>query len=298
LAATDQGCCDDLDGGLMAGLYTDAPGAQVMYDRDGSAVVYWGGSPSPNPTELAGASVTVLNSQAGTALTIGGQFATPSFAVIFPETMDIVGLWPNFGDRMNPAGVATSVDTTNGYDGTWVTQSNTVLGATFRAPTVVSWSGVKAVRFQNYQNNGGSNTTIIYNVHFYGQPTSAALTATPTRLRVWHPTLNQVFPAAGFDYADASRTYTFDKTFRIKNTSATLTANSIVLSTGALTDTSPTVLSQLSLSQGSGFASTQTITSLAPGAISAVCTLRFIASSSATLSIWRQRLIATAGSWT
>ncbi len=283
----------------MAGLYADAPAAKVMYDRDGSNVVYWAsGAGANNPTELGGAATIVLNSEGGTGYNNNTQYGTPGLAVIFPELMDIVGYYVYFGDRVNPANVATSVNTTNGYDGTWVAQSATVNGATFRSIIAVTWSGIKGVRFSNYQGNGISNSSQFNNVHFYGQPSSASLTATPTRLRLWNPTLNQLLSAAAFDYSDASRTYTFDKTFRVKNVSATLTANSVLLSTAALTDTSPTVLSQLSVSQGSGYATTQTITSLAPGAISAVCTLRFVAASNAVVGLWRQRLIASAGSWT
>jgi len=287
----------------MAGLYADALGPQIMYDRDGSApFVIPNGSTTPASLTAAQAKDLLDISNTGYIETDlrGGMY----FGVIFPELRNLVGYFIANDvntQSANPIGVAnlsTSTNTTNGYDGTWTVAAanpswnSSITG--YRSATALTMSSIKAVRFYVYQAGGAAGGLAnLYAFMLYGTP------VTPTeRLRIWHPTLDQELGGAGFDYADASRTYTFDKTFRVKNTSASLTANSVLLSVEALpSEASPTVVSQLTISQGSGYAATQTITSLAAGAISAVCTLRLTLLSNAGLGLYRQRVLAVPASW-
>lgn len=278
----------------MAGLYADVPGPKMYYERDGSALVDWGGTP------ISAGNITTLNDESMSNVVGMTGNGTQYVAVIFPQLRDLAGVWWQISDAAFVGSwlTQTSVNTTNGIDGTWVTQTavSPATGTTFRTSiTALAVAGIKGVRV-------GINTTTSTNggryfglLHLYGTIPAAQ---SVDRLRLWHPTNDAELTGAYFDYSDTSRTYTYDKTFRVKNNSATFTANSIVLSNDALTDTSPTVVSQLSLSQGAGFASTQNIGNLAAGAISAVCTQRLTLLSNTTLGIWRQRLIATAGSWT
>ncbi len=282
----------------MAGLYVDVPGRQFPIDRDGSIVF---GHNSSTPTVLTLGQVQELMNENESVYALSTNFTY--HGVLFPQLRTVTGFY------VHSAGTAfnaqTSTDTTNGLDGVWTTRASslTASGSSGTPPYRVSfhgtgglattpvlpYTGVKAIRFEI----PGQRWFLTMNI--YG---SIPVGTTPDRLTLWHPTLDQELGAAGLDYGETTRTFTYDKTFRVKNLSATLTANTIVVSTAALYDTSPTVLSQMTLSQGGSFASTQTITSLAPGAISAVCTLRFIVSSTATVAPWRQRVLALAGTWT
>lgn len=294
----------------MAGSYADAPGFKMPYDVDGSAgFASTGGTPSAmTGTELANFNDETASNGAGGAL--NGIFIYQG--IIFPQLRDIYGF--GFHQGMTNSAITTvqtSTDTTTGMDGTWTTRvsnypqaSEFSAGApafrtTYRgtggvAEASLPYLGVKAIRFVgNGNNNNGNN--VASDLHLYGNIASGQ---SLDRLRLWHATLDQEIAAGGLDYGDFGRGGSIDRTFRVKNNSSSLTANSILLSLTALTDTSPTVLGQMSISQGGSFASTQNIGNLAPSAISAVCTLRIASTSSTILGPWRQRLIATAGSWT
>lgn len=297
----------------MAGLYADAPGLKMQYDLDGSAGFSALGAAGAINV-LSATDLAQFNDETDNNVVSGllnGFYYLQG--IIFPELRDIVA----FGYRQtmsdNAYAVQTSADTTNGEDGSWTTRETIDAGGattsfaavspTFRtlfrgtggvADATLPYNGVKSIRFLGNNSNAHGNN-ISSSLHLYGTP-SAGLAL--DRLRIWHATLDQAMGAAGLDYGDFGRGGTIDRTFRIKNNSSSLTANSIVLSIGALTDASPTVLGQQTISQGGAFATTQNIGALAPGAISAVCTLRIASTSSTVLGAWRQRLIATAGSWT
>lgn len=289
----------------MAGFYPDAPAPKMQYDLDGTSAFYSTSGGAPVVADGDRATWNDETSQNGNMVGLR-QYV----GLIFPELRDIIAY--GFRQQMTNGvvhNVQTSTDTTNGIDGTWTTRE-TISGQAFSAGTpsfrttyygpggiaagAVPFNGVKAIRFVNTNmgNNNGNATP--GDLHLYGNITSGQ---SLDRLRIWHPTLDQELTAAGFDFGDFGRGGTIDRTFRVKNNSSSLTASSIVLSTGALTDTSPTVLSQQSISQGGAFAATQNIGNLAPSAVSAVCTLRIASTGSTALGAWRQRLIATAGSW-
>lgn len=281
----------------MAGSYPDAPGPRMYYERDGSVVVNESGTAFSAANTLAFSDETDTNVQSWSSGTVPQHVS-----ILFPELRDINGyFWVVQNNAFTSSfAVSTSVNTTNGVDGTWVVQ-NTAFPATqvvqsFRnAIIAASLTGIKGIRFAMTGTTSTNGSRFLGTMHVYGSPSTGQ---NVDRLRIWHPTLDQQIGAAAFDYADAPRGFTYDKTFRIKNNSATLTANSVALSVDALTDTSPTVVSQFTISQGGAFAATQNLGNLAVGAISAVCTLRLILLSNATVSLWRQRLTALAGSWT
>lgn len=268
----------------------------MAYDIDGSAGFVNVGS----LRSLTAGEMTTLNSETGVAVSRTGDNLTSYIGVVFPQLRDIVGVNHGLSFAGNTTGQSkafqTSVDTTNGSDGVWVTQTaSMVLSTNYRTGiTTYSLTNIKGVRWNvvTGQSFAGVN---FGQFHVYGTIASGL---TPDRLRLWHPTLDQELAGAYFDYGDQVRgAGPLDKTFRVKNNSSTLQANNVVLAVSALTDTTPTVVGQMTLSQGGAFASTQTITSIAAGAISAVCTLRYSVSASASLSVWRQRVTATPSSW-
>lgn len=284
----------------MAGLYPDAPGRLFQYDTDGSQAFYINNSGVLVLLTTAEAQ-TLLNEATDVYVNLGVSTST-YLGVIFPELRDLAGYFVytsnNGNSTITPQEMATSANTTNGIDGTWTTVLNpwtrdtSITASAWRTVRTQVAAGIKAVRFRGtttVSTTGGWGA-----MHLYGSIPAAS---TPDRLTLWHPTLDQELSGAGLDFGDVMRSTTYDKTFRIKNRSATLTANSILLSMAALTDTSPTYLSQYTISVGGAYAATGTIASVAPGAISAVCTLRLTTTASAGLSTWRQRLSAVATTW-
>lgn len=275
----------------MAGNYPDAPGMMIQYDRDGSSLYTDGGAwTEMNSTQRANLNKTpAVNAYSTT------QWTTVNVGILFPETYDIVGYSNASAGGTSNGSVFTSVDTTNMADGTWVNRGGFSTNS-YRTVTSASWSGIRGIYWSF--GNGSANKVSFYGVHVYGQPSSAALTATPSRLRFWHATLDQLLGGAGLDFGDTARSTAPTKQFRIKNNSATLTANSIVISSESLNDSSPTIVGvQTFDNAGSGYSSTQNIGNLAAGAISGIITLKTAPGSTAIVGTWRQRIRAIAGSW-
>ena len=104
--------------------------------------------------------------------------------------------------------------------------------------------------------------------------------------------------ASWFDGGDVPRSSSADKTFRIKNLSATYTANDVDLYVQALTPGSPSAAGMYTLSDDTvTFQPTLNISTLAPGAISSVFTLRRVTPSDAPISTWSARLAADVNEW-
>ena len=238
---------------------------------------------------------------------VGG--VTYGLAFIFPELRDISGYMVQCQHTgASRAELQTSVDTTNGLDGTWVTQDaswDSAGGGINYIPmresiSNVSYNGIKAMRFLTDMGTGGSRVILYFAVHLYGSISD--YTGLDT-LRMWHPTLDEPLDdntsadGAHLDWGDVIQGTTADRTFRVKNNSAALTANSVAISTEVATNASPTLESQITYSDGGAFASSINIGSLAPGAISPVITVRKATSLSADLSLWWWRSVVEAGSW-
>lgn len=290
----------------MAGFYPDVPAARMPYDRDGTIATRVKGDGTTST--VTGADLIKWNDDSsGTWADMGASGETDTqewVAFIFPELRDLSAMFLMDYDRTSfAAAVQTSTDTTNGRDGTWTSRGTvTSASSTGNMTTArteirtLSVAGVKAVRVcgpgRNVFNSNRRAT------HIYGTITAGQ---TPDRVRLWHPTLDQPLSdtPAYFDWGDTAQGSTATKTFRVKNNSSTLTANTITVSREALTDLSPTVVSQLDLSyDGGGYGSTASIASLAPGAISNLVTLRRQSSATAELGLGWQRIIAAAATWT
>lgn len=285
----------------MVGFYTDSPSWRIAYDEDGTQGYK---VDSFNViTDLASGALVKINNDSFDQTT-EHFMAADALVLIFPCLMDIDAMFasinPDSGSISynRPAAVKTSVDTTNGVDGTWVTQtvgsaiSNTGKVAIRENIVAGTWGGIRAVKLYGMNSGAGG---LFQNVHLYGEPTAGQ---TLDRLVLWHPTLNQRVTPAYFDWGDVPRGSSADKTFRVKNLSAALTANAPRISLETLDDGSPSVPGYHTLSKGSGFASQQTLANIAPGAISAeTCTLRRTVPTNAQLGLWDLRIQAEATSW-
>jgi hypothetical protein len=162
-----------------------------------------------------------------------------------------------------------SKDTTDGLDGTWTFLKDVAPLASISSNAdnfhVLNQTGIKGLR-------AFSSTTRWFRLAgfaVFGE------TAPLDGLVPWHPTLDQ--PLNSSDYDRGLVTIGgpgVDQTFRLKNMSSTLTANSVTI--GVAGDTAfgslPTEVT-FSLNN-STFAATQTITSIAPGAFSSVIYMR------------------------
>lgn len=271
----------------------------MALDKDGTQIYLI--DSGNNITQCTSGQIQSVTSEANMGVNTNGQNNSGKMAIIFPEKRDLVGCFVNVGSGSFVNGSLTlfevSTDSTNAIDGTWTTKSvtsvNTTTSPAYRTGIqTVSAAGIKVIRLSF--SSGAPSSGCFPLVHLYGNITAGQ---NPDRLALWHPTLDQQITGAYFDWGDVLRASTADRTFRVKNLSATFTANTITCSLSTLTDTSPTVVGQHTLSNGGAFASTASAGTLAPGAISSVMTVRLTTTSDATLSLWAARIISEAATW-
>lgn len=279
--------------------YPALPGNRFAYDVDGTTVVYR--NSDGTVTNLSQAQMQVLQNESpdGTDYIKFNSSGYISFA--FPELRDVTGIFYATDETGTLGGGAEwSPDSGDGMGGTWNVITPTVVGTTATKPeyrsnlNVVSLTGVKAVRVKFPAYVSSNYDFAIRTVHIYGSYAEAS-----DRLEFWHPTLDQRVDAAHFDYGDIRRNETVVKQFRIKNTSATLTANTISLTAGALTNSSPSHTAMHTFSSdGSSYVSSLDVGTLAPGAVSGILYDKFVTPIDAQSGPWAGRLQAVATSWT
>lgn len=278
----------------MAGNYPDVPSWRFALDRDGTQWFWM--DDSNVVTAMTTGQVAILQDESDSEIDNTG----PRVLLIFPELRDVDGYFIEGWRDFAPSGVTveTSVNSTNGVDGTWVTQrvgyfDTNPVNPRYRTSIQSStFLAIKAVRLSTV----GANNFRWRCVHLYGEPSPAQ---NPNRLILWHPTLDQRVGQAYFDWGNVPRSSSADVTFRVKNNSATLTASAVRVAMDVLTDTTPSVPGQHSISKdGMTFGAQQTLVAdLAPGAISPILTLRRVTPTNAVLSVWAHRIFAEAGGW-
>ena len=222
-------------------------------------------------------------------------------ALLLP-TFDLAGFVGIRADMLNNRTAQYSTNTVDGIDGSWTDIPDYVTPSADAKPgyregitiplTVVN--DVKAVRYGTTTTFAARNNYRLLHVYGYLQGDD--------RLELWHPTVDERLPGDHFDLGDYVRGgAAVDVDFRVKNRSATKTANSISLERYVNTDTGsgPTVESwhELSYDGGAFGAGPLSIGNLAAGAISDVCTLRRQPPSDAALGFWTGHLFADADSW-
>ena len=286
----------------MAGNYPDVPSWRMAIDRDGTAGVKITGLATV--VSLTNAQMILLNDESTGGFSVGFNKNNNGFAVIFPELRDLDGYFAacKAGLAAETMKVETSVNSTNGIDGTWVTiaaaynstdQISPYYRTAIQSSTVLS---IKAVRVL-ILGVGGTADTLMLALHLFGEIAPAE---NPNRLALWHPTLDQRITPSYFDWGNTPRGSSADRTFRVKNLSTVQTANSIRVAQEILTDTVPSVAGQHTLmkaSESTSFLAQVNVGALAPGAISEVVTLRRVTPSNAVLSLWCHRVFAEATTW-
>lgn len=284
----------------MTGNYPDIPGPRMQYDRDGTQV-FTGPSYSSVTAQLTQAQMQLINGESAGGYLIPGS-STYSYARIFwifPELRDIVGIF--YGGLTTADVVQVSPDTTNGIDGTWTALSGVSAGSVTKTDmrnsiqAVTGATGIKGLRTGFNHPAGGD--PYISAMHIYGTISAGQ---NPDRLSFWHPSLDQPLSQtpAWMDWGDRPRGTSATKQVRVKNISGSMTASNVTVGMEALTDTTPAMVGQHDFAlDGVTFTPTVSIASLAPGEISPIITVRQTLASSASLSLWWQRIYANAGSW-
>jgi len=283
----------------MAGNYPNAPSWRMGYDTDGTqgyrvvrGVV----------TPLSGTDLVNLNNEAtgDAVLTAFGMFDYGEVVLIFPEKRDLdafFGKGRTGGLGGGTATVTTSVDSTNGVDGTWTTAGTFAIGTfsdgnakvapDYREAVSTTKLGIQAVKF--------AGASALMAIHIYGEITAGQ---TLDRLLVWHPTLDERVSPSWFDWGDVPRNSSDTRQFRIKNMSPTKTATNVRVAMEVLTNQSPSVPGQHALSlNGGSYTAQQTISTLAPGAVSGILTLRRLTPANAQLGAGSFRVFSEAQSW-
>lgn len=280
----------------------NAPDHRLAYDRDGTVMVtYTAGSVVTTRTQ---AETALVNADDNTGFTL--PTGTVGLGLIFPIPMDLTAMFIAISNSSNPVTVQVSPDSTNGIDGTWYgvslaglarvrnTLPNYRDASQIDYPAGAATLGVRAVRLTWPSSVYGY---VLYSWHLYASPSASA---TKDRLAIWHPTLDERVSPTYFDWGNVPRSTSQDLSFRIKNLSTDLTANTISVYTEALSPGTPSVAGMHTISQtgGSSFLPSISIPSLAPGAISPVYILRRVVPTNAQLSVWSARLAADVTSWT
>jgi hypothetical protein len=284
-------------GDTLAGIDYYPTGSQCIYANGSNNVV--GQYDSNGPKDAARS-------------TNGG---IPMVWLFFPEQREITGLFmvwsinasglghnvygADSGYMMSVAGgfvVQGSNDTTNGLDGSWATAT---LGS--GSPSWVntfSWrSGIVPVSFTGAKKVlrvTAATTTVVAaqvwlpQLHLYGQKGAGQ---TPDDILYLDGQNSYAEFTAPEDFGDVPLGTTTTRTFKVKNGSATKTANSINLQCN---DADFAISSD-----GSTWVTTINISSLAAGASSAVLYVRNTTPSAGNLLGPRYaRIVATVGSWT
>lgn len=282
----------------MAGNYPDAPSWRMAWDRDGTQMLYMVNGTNV-PADRTTAEMIALNDESNGGVFFGDN-SSGYLILIFPELRDIDAIF--FRMQGNQPTYQVSTDTTNGVDGVWTTvstvgwSSSSSVKPSYRTGIGSSTQlAVRAIRFFIGNGGIGSNPFNAYALHLYGE---IAPGQNPNRLDFWHVTSDARLSPSALDWGNVPRSSSADKTFRVKNLSADMTAYSIRVAMESLTDSIPSVPAQHTISyNGGAFLPQVNIGDLAPGAMSGPITLRRVTPSNATLSLWSFRVFAEPNSW-
>lgn len=285
----------------MAGSYPDAPSRRFAWDADGSVGVVF--QPAFPPETFSAASKAELNDEDAVQVDIFSNASAGLYcAVLFPELREVDGFFFALGGDGSgtsaTAAVQASTNTTNGRDGSWATVAasyNYVRNpslSSYRSPTSANESNRRGVRFHwAAWDHSGTTVDEPVSLHLYG---TFAAGETPDRLLFIDETTGLEYTAP-VDYGDTPRGSSEDRELRIRNNSASLTANTIQYTAEDLYRGAASWYT-FTLPGGATFQSTQQVASLAPATSSGIITARRITPASA-LQLYAARWKVNVGSW-
>lgn len=267
--------------------YTALPDMRIPFDNDGSAI-YQGTPTNGADTVLTGAQAIELNDDDQTQAFARDNSGLSRLYMFFPEQREVTAIWAQIDGyglgtvSISLSSITGSNDTVNGEDGTWETASLpggapvgiSASGATGQIVFDYWRSGIKPISFTGAKKNvritiSNSATSagpgVAWQViHLYGEKTAGQ---TPDDLiYIDHDTTPGVEYASPEDFGDQPLGTTVVRQFRLKNTSATKTANTINIQCND---------SDFAIStDGTTWVVTINIASLGPGAQSATMYVR------------------------
>lgn len=281
----------------MAGSYPDVPSRRMAWDADGTVMAHK--DENGIITEFSATNKERAQSEDGTseAPTLGAT-VDDRIVAIFPELREVDGYYislhepATFNDQAE-----VSTDTTNGIDGTW-----SALGSNFGSATTthdeyrtaihsLAGSNVRGFEFPDLTGAGGGGGNVS-RLHIYGDITPGE---TPDRLLFIDEATGLEYTAAR-DYGDTPRGGSEDVTWRIKNNSASLTAETIQYTTEDLFRGSGAWYTH-SLPGGSTYQATRQVASLAPATTSGLITTRRVTPGDALLGVHAGRTYLNVGTW-
>ena len=281
--------------------YATLPDHRIPYDNDGTVV-----GQGANGEALGIASYpsgAVLQGWQTAAGATGGAGATSTYLVtwlFFPEQREVTAYYSHETNNGSPATTDLwkgSNDSTNGLDGTWETAS--LPGGESTWATVYDWRGAikpisftggkRVVRLRSPNIGSGGQNTVLNQLHLYGEKVAGQ---TPNDIvYIDHDTTPGVEFTGPEDFGDRPLGTTVTRQFRIKNTSPSLTANSINIQCN---DTENVISTD-----GTTWVVTINIGSLAAGAESATMYVRNTTPAAGNLLGPRfARIVTIVGSWT
>lgn len=259
--------------------YPAIPDRHMPYDNDGTVVLEYENNPFIGAAQgyITGANLIALNNFGAIQTAHDLGYKSPMLVWFFPEQREVSAIWYATGVPIGTWALQQlegSNDSTNGIDGTWEVASFTPPTPYVNAPAdsfdrwrstikTVSFTGPKqVVRLKLYDVNpvGALN---ICQVHLYG---AKAAGQTPDDILFLDGTIAYAEFTADADFGDRPLGTTSVRTWKVKNASATHTANTINLQCN---DADFAISSD-----GVTYVNTINITSLAAGASSGVLYLR------------------------
>lgn len=276
--------------------YPAAPDLKIFYNEDGSSVYVrnTSGGIASTVSNTAG-----LNSEShSNSVTINPNSQQLGF--LFTEAMEIRGVYYEQSGINSQTTVQYSTNTTDGDNGAWTTWSTTFQTYAqnsngWRNLVAVVPAGVlTGIKGLLITHPGGASGSAC-NVHLYGHRTN------PGAYQGLAVERNDgaALTGADVDWGDVPKNGTATLSMRVRNTH-TQTANSVTANVAALSPSSPTLASQTTISTDGGTtwgAVPASLGTLVPAATKSF-QVRLMCTAGAQLSIWRQRLLVSASSWT
>jgi hypothetical protein len=270
--------------------YPAYPSWRLPYDIDGTRLYSIDAGVSTDRTDDA----ALINDES-TDTTVERDL---TWAWVFPSRRVIEYIMV-YTDGEGTFQVEASDNSTDGVDGNWSIPWE-VISAQGSDPKEAYRTGIrrspiacKALRISEIGSTDSG--TELAMVHLFGD---FDYTTDTDSLVFWHPTLDERLPPDYFDFEEVIRGSSEDLTFRIRNTSSTLTATGVSVFLDATTDTTPSVPAQHLISQEETiYRSIENIGDIQPTALSDILTLRRVTARDAILGLWSFRVRATVSSW-
>lgn len=269
--------------------YPEATRPRRAYDADGSTVWVVDGSVA---TAADPADVTELNqSSEGGGVAVG---TNEWLAIVFPARITIDAMFVAHGGTSDTTlDIETSLDSTDGEDGTWTPQGSVAVKRgdtvtdddTWRANLVTGLSlTCRAIRIE-------PGTTRWQNWHLHGSGSQEV-----SGLRILSDEYS-AFPSGTFDWGRCARGSSEDTQVVVQNPT-TRDALGVVLTIEA-GETSDEFADQhyLSIDGGRNFAATVNLGVIGAGARSTVVHVRRVTPAAATVGARSARLVASAAGW-